>query len=66
MVVLSIIQISSSLTTLGDFMVILFSSHPEGSCFFFGLFSFLMVSYSDDLQICSDLFKYRALKVELL
>lgn len=52
MVLLSVIQVGSSLATLGDFMVILFSSHPkEGSCFFFCFFSFWWFIIADDLSV---------------
>lgn len=61
MVLLSVIQVSSSVTALRDFMVILFSSPPKRrEMFFLSPFFFREVYYADDLSV-----KYRAIKVEL-
>lgn len=52
MVLWWVIQSSSSLTTLGNFMVILFAStQKKGVGFFIGFFSFLMVYYADELSV---------------
>lgn len=51
MVLLSVVQVNSSLTALGDFMVLLFLPHPQEVWFGFLTFFFLGVYYAGDLSV---------------